>query len=525
VILWTPNTEDGEYDDAGVKMCHRPLAYWLDYVRSVAGAESPILIVQGWCDTPEDKREVSVPLPVDFAFLQCLVFSARKDKDDAKLNALRTALKGAAAVILDRHKASKLPASRIELAQTLRDILEKNKTLPFRERTRVLTQRRFRQLCKDNGKITRTWREALQFLHLRGTLFWRPNLFEGRIILDQSWALKAIYAVFDRRRSLPLLYGDGHFTRQQLAESVWKNRSQNMQRTFLSLMESCGICFRFWKPLPDQYPNEWEYIAPELLPVWSSREIQRHWLSLPEAPLRAEVHFDFLHEGILRTFLSWLGSHIGDKALYWRFGCRFEDKERNVLVVIDSNWDKDPQYPWQGVITLKAWDAKSVPLLEQLIAKLEALSPVQKPEVNRIGFDERGLAGGKQDEELFPDAIASGIEHRERGAALREPGKLEANYPEVHQRLVMLLDRFHSVRARRWLVYFHALVKARSYSKAAPALRRDITTVRGNVAALQQELGVALVSSPEDEGRKRVVLTSLGVALADWIERHPERLI
>jgi internalin A len=66
VILWTPDTEVGEYEEAGVKMFHRSLAYWLDYVRSVAGNESPILIVQGKCDTPPGREPFTCSPPRGF---------------------------------------------------------------------------------------------------------------------------------------------------------------------------------------------------------------------------------------------------------------------------------------------------------------------------------------------------------------------------------------------------------------------------------------------------------------------------
>jgi internalin A len=319
-----------------------------------------------------------------------LVFSAKEDKDGAKLNTLWTALNEAASVVLDRHKVSKIPVGRIALAQTLRHVLERNETLPIKERTRILSQKRFWRLCKDNGKINmRSWHKALEFLHLRGALFWRPDLFKGRIILDQSWALRAIYAVFDRTRSLPFLYGDGHFTRQQLAERVWAKRSENMQRTFLSLMESCGICFRYCRPKPEQYPDEWDYVVPELLPVRSSPAVRRQMLGQPKDPAtaQAKVRFRFLHEGVLRSFLSWLGNYVGDLAVYWKFGCRFEDRERDIQVIIDSKLDIDREHPGQGTITLDAWGGQSVPLLQRLIAKLKTLSPVQEPEIEPMDFE------------------------------------------------------------------------------------------------------------------------------------------
>jgi hypothetical protein len=46
--------------------------------------------------------------------------------------------------------------------------------------------------------------------------------------------------------------------------------SPDEQNAFLDMMESCGICFRV-RELPN---DEWEYIAPELLPNWSDTQEQ-----------------------------------------------------------------------------------------------------------------------------------------------------------------------------------------------------------------------------------------------------------
>jgi hypothetical protein len=68
------------------------------------------------------------------------------------------------------------------------------------------------------------------------------------------------------------------------------------------MMESYGICFKV-RELSD---HEWEYIAPELLPEWS--EAQKSLLPgrIPKGhPMaEAEARYAFLHEGVLRGYLS-----------------------------------------------------------------------------------------------------------------------------------------------------------------------------------------------------------------------------
>jgi internalin A len=95
-------------------------------------------------------------------------------------------------------------------------------------------------------------------------------LFGNQIILDQNWALEAIYSIFDRKKILPLLRGHGHFSRADLEALIWSGYTPEEQKVFLGMMESCGIYFKLRKLSDD----DWEYIAPELLPEWSDAQEQ-----------------------------------------------------------------------------------------------------------------------------------------------------------------------------------------------------------------------------------------------------------
>src|SRR5262249_7335522 len=88
---------------------------------------------------------------------------------------------------------------------------------------RLITQKEFFSLCRDVGNVSSPPR-LIEYLHNTGTLFYRKGLFGDRIILDQAWALDAVYAVFDRKAgSYPnIMRNGGLFRRSDLSESVWK---------------------------------------------------------------------------------------------------------------------------------------------------------------------------------------------------------------------------------------------------------------------------------------------------------------
>ena len=62
LVLWHPDSESAAPGEPGVTAAHRPLAYWLDYVRAEAGPDAVVLVVQARCDARGDEKP---PPPVD----------------------------------------------------------------------------------------------------------------------------------------------------------------------------------------------------------------------------------------------------------------------------------------------------------------------------------------------------------------------------------------------------------------------------------------------------------------------------
>jgi hypothetical protein len=57
----------------------------------------------------------------------------------------------------------------------------------------------FDGLCAETGGVSDT-EALLGFLHHNGVVFYRSGLFRNQIILDQNWALDAIYSIFHREK-------------------------------------------------------------------------------------------------------------------------------------------------------------------------------------------------------------------------------------------------------------------------------------------------------------------------------------
>jgi internalin A len=356
-------------------LSHRPLSYWLDYLRAFAGTDASVLIVQSQCDT-RDKRLLQPPAPVeDLPFHWSTEVSARTGLN---LGILKETVKEAVRDRLDRRPPPPIGIGRVKVRDRLRKMLEEDqKREPAQRQYRLLERAEFDRLCEETGGVSNS-DALLDFLHHNGVVFYRSGVFGGRIVIDQNWALEAIYALFDRKKILPLLRGYGRFSRADLEALIWSGYTPDEQKVFLGMMESCGICFNVRK-LPN---DEWEYIAPELLPTWSDAQKQLLGRLRDDPPdAEATAKYAFLHEGVLRGFLSELGEHAKDAAIYWKYGCWFFEQKTRSQVLIESQWDDAASAAGAGDIRLRAWGENAESLIDLLLEALRELPVGQAPEI------------------------------------------------------------------------------------------------------------------------------------------------
>jgi internalin A len=144
------------------------------------------------------------------------------------------------------------------------------------------------------------------------------------------------------------------------------------------MMESCGICF------PIRKLKEWEYLAPELLPSWSDAQEQLLGRLRDDAPdAETSARYAFLHDGILRNYLSKLGEHAKDVAIYWKYGCWFYENTTKSQVLIESEWANAASEAGAGTIRLRAWGGNVESLIDTLLETLQSLPVGQPPEIKR----------------------------------------------------------------------------------------------------------------------------------------------
>jgi internalin A len=277
---------------------------------------------------------------------------------------------------------------------------------PAQRRHRRLSQQEFVAICAEEGGVSEP-AQLLQFLNNSDVLFYRKGLFNDAIVLDHAWALDAIYAVFNRDRCYrQLLKLCARFTRPLLEALAWEKHSVDEQKLFLSMMESCGICFVHRRNFGTSDPDDTEYIAPDLLPDRSAvaLELEEKWHTDQSAET-VNFTYSFLHAGLMRGVIVRIGGQAGMNGLYWKGGlCAYETRTRSHALV-----EQEMSGDWAGTIRVRAQGGKARELLEMVADEIE--------EENELA----GLQPERTDQPIMAHRLRKGRIRRQRKKTFGQP--------------------------------------------------------------------------------------------------------
>ena len=368
--VWIPEAEKiAEHRHGGFLFRNQPLAYWLEYIRHFGGTDSPVVILQTRCDAAEDE---AVRPPISDELLgafrpppKILHYSAKTDRGRPSLD---DGLSQSVEWLRKQEGIAVIGAGRAKVKRRIEDMRDADAAQPPLERVhRTISYEQFLVFCNEAGGISDPT-QLLSYLHNAGAVFHREGLFENRIVIDQSWALEAIYAVFHREKCYrKLLRQDGRFTRTDLAEWIWDEAGYGVaeQELFISMMQSCGICFQFLRASSDGL-IEAKYIAPDLLPAKPESEIAQKWDA--DRPIeKAAFDYAMLAPALIRGLISRIGSQAGINADYWRDGVYVYEEGTGSRGLIEQKITG----LWQGQITIRTQRGQAGVLLERLVKLVE----------------------------------------------------------------------------------------------------------------------------------------------------------
>ncbi|WP_298373065.1 COR domain-containing protein [Azospirillum sp.] len=371
-VVWSM---DGEGQDThrygGLEFRNQPLPYWIDVARHQGHPDSPLLILQTQCDQPGDDAR-RFPLPDaqldDLPYVQTLCVSAKTGRRFANLmETLSEAVAWLRAP--ERLGQPQIGAGRLRVQRRLEALRDADQRLPARARRhRLLSLDDFAALCAEEGGVSAP-EHLLTYLDADGTILYRPGLFTDRVVLDQNWALEAVYAVFERANGAltEIRRANGRFTQALLARLVWREHDAAERALFIDLMRSCGVCF-LHRTYDDGTDEIAEYIAPDLLPTPAA--VADHLAGRWEEGRAGETalfRYPLLHGGLIRTIMATVGERAGPDALYWQGGLWGYETTSGSRLRIEQTMTG----PWQGDITVRTQGGRAAELLGRLIELVE----------------------------------------------------------------------------------------------------------------------------------------------------------
>ena len=324
LLIWDAESEREEFsyetiEDKQHRYRNYELTYWLDYVRAHS-RQSPVIVVQNKMDRPGigKQRPPSVnELDKMYRVADYHSVSAHENKGFAGLWEVIEAT------------YEQMPELGMEMPHSWHTVGKKMEKMATLEKD--ISQEQFEAACAEAGVREVSPPSLLRYLHDTGVVFYQKDLFQNRIILDQRWAIEAIYLIFDRNKPFyRLRRGEGTFHFSDLDIPLLDSEyTPEKRKVILSFMESCEICF----PANRNQTKEADplYIAPELLPDEQPAEVQAIWRGVQEESLYVRYEHPILHKGLITRFIVRAG-HLADLKNMWRNGICIQYQSSIALV-------------------------------------------------------------------------------------------------------------------------------------------------------------------------------------------------
>ncbi len=336
VLMWA--TESPEWNGD----VQHPPQYWLDMIADIADRKerSRVLIVQNLFEGQKERNILSDEERAEYETKGLDIFTYSVDAKTGKnVKSVLSAIEEDAEQLIKTY-VEELPSTWVNVRAA---VAERRFT-----GEKMLAPADFKVIC-DNAGLSTTPQILLEYLHRAGELYYYNHHFENQIILDQEWALKAVYAIL-KRKNIDQFKGRIH--REQLVE-MWETdeliQSKEEADIFLDFMLANQIAFytdqEYWKN------QNLELAIPQLLPIKPPNRRQT-WEKIPKK-IRHRIVYHFLHRDIVERFIV-RTAHLSKNTAedIWRNGLFIEyDRDSEALIeVIENEGKKQIQIECCGTV-------------------------------------------------------------------------------------------------------------------------------------------------------------------------------
>jgi GTPase SAR1 family protein len=320
LILFDPQIEQAALDGRlrpdrknDELVADQPIEYWYETAKTLS-EKSHFLFVQNKLDEyPKvDDRVRNFTLSIGAEFRQISALSGEK------LRWVELFMEELAKELPDYNML--MPASWLAVRDYFAQNLDK-RTVPLEF---------FEQLCVEKKVHPETTTLLRDYLHHSGFIYYHPNL-QDTIIVDQNWALNAIYKLLDREAPYFKDFrnqGHGQVMTYRIFELFGDGYTPEQKRLFLSFMESCGICFK----LNTAYSDDEEiaesdvYVFTEFLSLDKSSSAEKDWNERTAEVYTFRHSHDFINRYAIAEFIAALGRKT-DIRYIWRNGIQVQTVE------------------------------------------------------------------------------------------------------------------------------------------------------------------------------------------------------
>ncbi len=320
ILLWNSETE---YQDKIIQRIgnkeytwdNKKLPYWLDYIRYL-GQGSPVVVAQTW-SRPEihdqkmhpNESKLLETYQKAFPYISKFLDLDAKEEDTIE-SGYEFFLQEVGRAIYSLGRKEYLPAYWFAVREQLEGMTPRevasDQTAFMSSAPNTLELDEFLKMmppeATDPMKLLNNW------LVPTGVVFYKEGLFDNKIILNQAWAIRAVYALYDRSEAgyfFDLKEKKGHFN-GALLNQCWHTYTAAERQWFLDFMLKAELCFEI---TPEGWNTPWEerqFVAVEMLPNDRANSLgnqERNWKREKTALCQVRYRYPFLHTGIIQSFI------------------------------------------------------------------------------------------------------------------------------------------------------------------------------------------------------------------------------
>jgi len=393
VLIWDWDSEMKlHHEYLGKKYKNEKRQYWLEYIKHFSG-NSPVILIQNKVDHDEDSKN-GIPEPLQVAYQEeyyvedVVQLSAKTGRNFSVLQH----------VIIELFKNNKklksallkeLPNSWVAIRQKIYDDIGKGlKTIDYGT---------FETYCDEQG-IKKSTKSVLNFLHNTGVLFFRSGYFKNEIIVDQAWAIEAVYKVLNKESSYYeiLKHKKGHFGYDDISV-IWKNYTDEEKELFIDFMLSCDLCLEITRNKTYKTPlTEREFVIPQFLPP-KPDEVETYCQPYNITKSLTFRQYRFLPAVYIQRFIVKAGNFAAYK-FRWENGVLVHYEQENAYAIVEAAYETKSIH-----IRYSPNSKKLLEVIKNELEKIEGEGKV-RPKKQKEGFDEIAFAENLYFKDLKPNA-------------------------------------------------------------------------------------------------------------------------